>query len=42
MGIVNQKRESKGKPPIIQFGVTCPDLADPKSALDEGQLLVEL
>jgi hypothetical protein len=41
MGIVNQKRESKGKPPI-QFGMMCPDPADPKSALDEGQLLVEL
>jgi len=41
MAIVNERRQAKGKPPIV-FGIICPDLNDPKTALDEGQLLMEL
>ena len=41
MAIVNKRREAKGKP-AIKFGIICPDPTDPKSALNEAQLLVEL
>jgi hypothetical protein len=39
MAIVNERREAKGKQ-AIKFGIICPDLTDPKAALDEAQLLV--